>query len=89
MDVQPVDDLLDGGWFTTEELARMLGVDPSTLRRWRTARPRQGPPFICLSSRVILYSARDVRRWLATRRIDRDRPLDERRAVAACSVLVG
>lgn len=47
MDVQPADDLLDGGWFTTEELARMLGVDSSTLRRWRTARPRQGPPFIC------------------------------------------
>jgi transposase-like protein len=70
MDVQPVDDLLDGGWFTTEELARMLGVDPSTLRRWRTTRPRQGPPFICLSSRVTLYSARDVRRWLTTRRID-------------------
>jgi transposase-like protein len=40
MDAQPADDLLDGGWFTTEELARMLGVDPSTLRRWRTARPR-------------------------------------------------
>ena len=38
------DDLLDGGWFTTEELAGMLGVDPSTLRRWRTAQPRQGPP---------------------------------------------
>ena len=39
MDAQPADDLLDGGWFTTKELARMLGVDPSTLRRWRTARP--------------------------------------------------
>jgi len=25
MDAQPADDLLDGGWFTTEELARMLG----------------------------------------------------------------
>jgi transposase-like protein len=70
MDALPADDLLDGNWFTTEELARMLGVDPSTLRRWRTARPRQGPPFVCLSSRVTLYSAQDVRRWLATRRID-------------------
>jgi transposase-like protein len=70
MDAQPADDLLDGGWFTTEELARMLGVDPSTLRRWRTARPRQGPPFICLSSRVTLYSMHDVRRWLASRRTD-------------------
>jgi hypothetical protein len=45
MEVQPTDDLLDGGWFTTEELAGMLGVDPSTLRRWRTARPPQGPPL--------------------------------------------
>jgi hypothetical protein len=25
MEVQPTDDLLDGGWFTTEELAGMLG----------------------------------------------------------------
>ena len=70
MDAQSADDLLDGGWFTTDELARMLGVDPSTLRRWRTVRPRQGPPFIRLSSRVTLYSVHDVRRWLATRRID-------------------
>ena len=70
MDVQPEDDLLNGPWFTTEELAKMLGVDPSTLRRWRTAEPRHGPPFISLSSRVTLYSAHDVRRRLATRRID-------------------
>ena len=70
MDVQLAGDLLSGGWLTTEELAGMLGVDPSTLRRWRTVRPRQGPPFIRLSSRVTLYSAHDVRRWLATRRID-------------------
>lgn len=66
----PEDDLLDGPWFTTEELAKMLGVDSSALRRWRTAQPRHGPPFISLSSRVTLYSAHDVRRWLATRRVD-------------------
>jgi transposase-like protein len=70
MDAQSADDLLSGGWLTTEELAGMLGVDPSTLRRWRTARPRQGPPFVPLSGRVTLYSAQDVRRWLAARRID-------------------
>ena len=70
MDPKPGDELLDGGCFTTEELAGLLGVDPSTLRRWRTGRPRQGPPFICLSSRVTLYSSGDVARWLATRRID-------------------
>jgi transposase-like protein len=70
MDARPGDDLLSGGWLTTEELARMLGVDPSTLRRWRTARPRQGPPFVPLSGRATLYSTHDVARWLAARRID-------------------
>jgi transposase-like protein len=73
METQAEDDLLDGAWFATEELARMLGVDPSTLRRWRTPEPRHGPPFITLSSRVTLYSAHDVRCWLATRRIDPER----------------
>jgi Helix-turn-helix domain len=70
MEAQPGDELLSGSWFTTDELAALLGVDPSTLRRWRTGRPRKGPPFICLSSRVTLYSSRDVAGWLATRRID-------------------
>jgi predicted DNA-binding transcriptional regulator AlpA len=65
--------LLDGAWYRTEELAKMLGVDPSTLRRWRTARPPQGPPFVCLSGGVTRYSEPDVRRWLADRRTDPSR----------------
>jgi hypothetical protein len=70
MEAQSGDELLSGSWFTTDELAALLGVDPSTLRRWRTGQPRKGPPFICLSSRVTLYSSGDVASWLATRRID-------------------
>lgn len=62
--------LLFGGWLTTEELARLLGVDPSTVRRWRTQDPVQGPPFVRLSERVTMYSARDVEAWLARLRID-------------------
>jgi hypothetical protein len=62
--------LLDCAWFSTEELASMLGVDPSTLRRWRTAHPPQGPPFVCLSGGVTRYSEHDVGRWLAARRTD-------------------
>lgn len=62
--------LLTGRWLTTEELARLLGVDSSTVRRWRTSRPVQGPPFVQLSERVTMYSANDVEQWLRSRRID-------------------
>jgi hypothetical protein len=59
------DDLL-----TTEEVAKLLRVDPSTVRRWRTSRPVQGPPFIQMSERLTLYAPEDVRLWLSRRRID-------------------
>jgi len=62
--------LLDDRWYTTEELAQRLGVDSSTVRRWRTAQPPQGPPFVPLSSRVTLYNANDVEQWLLSRRVD-------------------
>jgi predicted DNA-binding transcriptional regulator AlpA len=63
-------DLLAGRWFSTEELAHLLGVDPSSVRRWRTSRPPQGPPFVRLSARVTIYSATDVEAWLRSRRTD-------------------
>jgi predicted DNA-binding transcriptional regulator AlpA len=63
-------DVLHAGWYTTEALAQILGVDSSTIRRWRTAKPVQGPPFVRLSSRLTLYSARDVELWLERRRTD-------------------
>lgn len=53
---------------TTEELAKLLRVDPSTVRRWRTAEPKQGPPFIKMSERATLYLWEDVREWLRSRR---------------------
>ncbi|MFG2115503.1 helix-turn-helix transcriptional regulator [Streptomyces sp. NPDC048718] len=63
-------DHIYGDWLATGELARLLKIDPSTLRRWRTARPPQGPPFVSVSGRVTLYNATDVDRWLRTRRVD-------------------
>ena len=63
-------------WYTTEELARIVKVDPSTIRRWRTARPRQGPPFVQLSFGVIRYSVSDVQEWLTSRRIDPGDPAE-------------
>ncbi|MBV9139685.1 MAG: helix-turn-helix domain-containing protein [Pseudonocardiales bacterium] len=61
---------MSGRWYSTEELAKLLGVDASSIRRWRTSRPVQGPPFVKLSSRVTVYSALDVERWLRSRRVD-------------------
>jgi hypothetical protein len=67
----PADDqapLLTNAWYSTGDLAARLRVDASTLRRWRTARPPQGPPFVALSERVVMYSALDVEEWLRSRR---------------------
>jgi predicted DNA-binding transcriptional regulator AlpA len=66
-------DLLDGPWYSTDELALLLGVDASSVRRWRTSDPPQGPPFVRLSSRVTIYSGSDVEAWLRTKRIDPER----------------
>ncbi|MGW0247589.1 helix-turn-helix transcriptional regulator [Nocardia goodfellowii] len=56
--------------YTTEEVARLLKVDESSLRRWRTARPPQGPPFVQLSARVTRYMRADVDAYLTRNRVD-------------------
>ncbi|MCG5464864.1 helix-turn-helix domain-containing protein [Micromonospora sp. MED01] len=56
-------------FMSTEELAELLDVDPSTIRRWRTVPPLQGPPFIQISDRVVKYATADVERWLSARRV--------------------
>jgi hypothetical protein len=61
-------DLPTSPLLTTEEVARLLRVDPSSVRRWRAEQPPQGPPFIRLSERVVLYDAGDLRVWLDERR---------------------
>jgi hypothetical protein len=61
---------LPGVLMTTEELARLMKVDPSTVRRWRTSTPVQGPPFIRLSARVVKYYPDDLRAWLERHRTD-------------------
>jgi integrase len=60
----------DDDWYTTAELARLLRVDASTVRRWRTARPAQGPAFVRISERVVRYRPADVERWAAQHRVD-------------------
>jgi predicted DNA-binding transcriptional regulator AlpA len=57
-------------WYSTDQLAQMLGIDASSLRRWRTTEPLQGPPFVRLSARRTIYNAADVEAWLKVRRVD-------------------
>ncbi|WP_458686414.1 helix-turn-helix domain-containing protein [Nocardia tengchongensis] len=64
------EEILESGWYTTEEVASILKVDPSSLRRWRTARPPQGPPFVQISGRVTRYNGADILAYLTRRRID-------------------
>ncbi|GAA3623771.1 hypothetical protein GCM10022419_131770 [Nonomuraea rosea] len=66
----PKNDASECIWRTTEEVAAILKVDPSTIRRWRTAQPPQGPPFVRLTARLTLYSTHDLQHWLAEHRID-------------------
>ena len=47
------------------ELADLLGVPISTVRRWRLV--KQGPPFLKLARSVHKYRTEDVLRWLETR----------------------
>ncbi|MBF6166222.1 helix-turn-helix domain-containing protein [Streptomyces gardneri] len=69
-DDEQVRDLQESAWYTTEEVAVFLRVDASSLRRWRTARPPQGPPFVVVSDRVIRYSGADLMAYLKNKRID-------------------
>jgi hypothetical protein len=62
--------LLNGPWYSSSELAKLLHVDASTLRRWRSACPPQGPAFVQVSDRVFMYNSEDVEIWLASRRTD-------------------
>jgi Helix-turn-helix domain len=62
-------DFAEQHWYTTEQLAKLLHIDPSTLRRWRTANPPEGPAFVRVSPRNVIYSHADVRSWLEAKRV--------------------
>lgn len=51
-------------FYTTAEMARMLKVDPSTLRRWRRQNPPRGPKAKRLSDRSWRYYHSDFIEWL-------------------------
>lgn len=47
---------------TVDQCAAWLGVEPSTLHRWR--KQDRGPRFVPLSPRDFRYKVSDVRAWL-------------------------
>lgn len=47
---------------TEAEVARLLGLSPRTLRRWRHAN-RSGPPFVYIGGRV-RYRRDELEAWL-------------------------
>ncbi|MFC8383248.1 helix-turn-helix domain-containing protein [Nocardia sp. NPDC057272] len=63
-------ELVENAWYTTDEIAAVLKVDPSSLRRWRTATPPQGPPFFHLAGRVTRYLGADIIEYLRISRVD-------------------
>lgn len=65
-----VPELAENVWYTTEEIAAVLKVDPSSLRRWRSATPPQGPPFFHLAGRVTRYLGADIIEYLRASRVD-------------------
>lgn len=63
-------------WLNTADTATLIGVDPSTLYRWREGRSdKAGPPFYRLPSGAIRYRREDVERWVELYREAGD-PLD-------------
>jgi predicted DNA-binding transcriptional regulator AlpA len=54
---------------STEQVAELLGVDASTLRRWRSAEPPEGPTFVRISERVTKYWRSDVLGWIDRLRV--------------------
>jgi hypothetical protein len=65
-DIAEADQLL-----TTDDVARLLAVNPYNLKAWRSRKDRAGlgPPFIKLSRRCVRYSLRALRDYLSERTV--------------------
>jgi transposase-like protein len=55
--------------YRPDELARMLGVTPNTLREWR--KKGHGPKFIRHTSHCVVYLKTTVHQWLRNHEADK------------------
>lgn len=51
---------------TEDEVAKILGIEPRTVRAWRK---RRGLPHYKVTSKVIRFSRSDIAGWLGSRRV--------------------
>ncbi|MGX1773677.1 helix-turn-helix transcriptional regulator [Nocardia brasiliensis] len=61
--------LLKQRMYSTGQVSQILGVDASTLRRWRRETPAEGPGFIQISERVAKYPESDLEAYLQARHV--------------------
>ena len=64
----PVTEFAVDFFYTTEEMAKILKVDSSTIRRWRRLKIPKGPKATCISERTWRYYHADFVEWLNGRR---------------------
>lgn len=56
--------MIDGnGMLSEREAAKLLGLTPSALRKWRQI--HRGPHFFRLSARCVRYIRQDIESWIA------------------------
>jgi hypothetical protein len=65
---RPISQFTVDAFYTTEEMAKILRVDPSTLRRWRRLTKPKGPTATPISERTWRYYHADFAEWLNRRR---------------------
>ena len=54
------------GYLDEEAVAKLLGVEPRTVRLWRRTR---GLPHCKLTHKVVIFRPEDVAEWVASRRV--------------------
>jgi hypothetical protein len=52
----------------SEATAKLIGISPRTLMRWRVA--GRGPSYSLISTNCVRYSVRDIMAWLRALKVD-------------------
>jgi len=61
------------GYLNTEDAAAFIGLKPGTLQSWRTRdrrgpRKLDGPPYVMLGNKLVVYKKSDLIAWVESHR---------------------